>query len=124
MGEFLSENLEACGFMVAEPIGSRAIASGIAERQFLSSEIWENHPCCLVVFREEFIAQYPAAVQEFCNLLAEAGRFIAEHPDESAEIAVNFLDPDQKLGLKAPILQRVLTDPKGIKTDNLFTCAR
>jgi chemotaxis signal transduction protein/ABC-type nitrate/sulfonate/bicarbonate transport system substrate-binding protein/CheY-like chemotaxis protein len=120
MPEFLSENQDACGFMVAEPIGSRAIASGIAERHFLSSEIWENHPCCLVVFREEFISQYPAAVQEFCNLLVDAGRFIGEHPDEAAEIAVNFLDPDRKLGLKAPILKQVLTDPKGIKTDNLF----
>jgi len=120
MGEFLSENPEACGFMVAEPLGSRAIASGTAERQFLSSEIWENHPCCLVVFREEFISEYPAAVQEFCNLLVDAGRFIEEQPDESAEIAVNFLDPDQKLGLKGPILKQVLTDPKGIKTDNLF----
>jgi chemotaxis signal transduction protein/ABC-type nitrate/sulfonate/bicarbonate transport system substrate-binding protein len=120
MAEFLSENPESCGFMVAEPIGSRAIASGIAERQFLSSEIWENHPCCLVVFRDDFISKCRAAVQEFCNLLVDAGQFIGEHPDESAEIAVNFLDPDQKLGLKAPILKQVLTDPRGIKTDNLF----
>jgi len=120
MAEFLSENPETCGFMVAEPIGSRAIASGIAERQFLSSEIWEDHPCCLVVFRQPFISEYPAAVQEFCNLLVDAGRFIGEHPDESAEIAVHFLDPDQKLGLKASILKQVLTDPRGIKTDDLF----
>lgn len=120
MPEFLAENPDACGFMVAEPIGSRAIAAGIAEKQFLSSEIWENHPCCVAVFRDEFIGRYPDTVQEFCNLLTEAGRFIGAHPDESAEIAVTFLDPDGKIGLKTPILKQVLTDPKGIKTDDLF----
>jgi len=55
MPEFLADNPESCGFMVAEPIGSRAMASGIAEQQFLSSEIWDNHPCCVAVFRDEFI---------------------------------------------------------------------
>ncbi|PKN62150.1 MAG: response regulator receiver protein [Deltaproteobacteria bacterium HGW-Deltaproteobacteria-15] len=120
MPDFLAENPEACGFMVAEPIGTRAIAAGIAERQFLSSEVWENHPCCVVVFRDQTIAGYPDAVQEFCNLLVEAGRFIAEHPDQSAEIATAFLDPDQKMGLKPGLLKQVLTDPKGIRTDDLY----
>ena len=67
MPEFLRDNHEACGFLVAEPIGSRAIAAGIAEKQFLSSEIWDRHPCCVVVFREEVINQYPEAVQEFTS---------------------------------------------------------
>lgn len=120
MPEFLSENPDACGFVVAEPIGSRAIAAGIAERQFLSGEIWENHPCCVVVFREEAIASYPDAVQEFCNFLVEAGIFIKEHPDQSAEIAVSFLDPDGKMGLMPQLLRQVLTDPMGIRTDDLF----
>ncbi|MBW2011226.1 MAG: chemotaxis protein CheW [Deltaproteobacteria bacterium] len=120
MPEFLADNIESCGFIVAEPIGSRAIAAGIAERQFLSSEIWDNHPCCVAVFRDEFIAEYPDAVQEFCSLLTDAGRFITQEPDQAAEIAVSFLDPEQKLGLKVPVLKKILTDPKGIRTDNLF----
>ncbi len=120
MPEFLSENPESCGFMVAEPIGSRAISAGIAEKQFVSSEIWENHPCCVAVFRDEFINDHPDAVQEFCNLLTEAGRFIGQCPDEAAKIAVSFLDPEGQLGLQQVLLRSVLTDPKGIKTDNLY----
>jgi len=120
MPAFLAENPNACGFMVAEPIGSRAIAAGIAERQFLSSEIWQNHPCCVVVFRQEIIGKYPDAVHEFTNLLVKAGQFIVKQPDQAAEIAVSFLDPDQKLGLEIPLLKSVLTDPLGIKTDDLF----
>ncbi|HBN27188.1 MAG TPA: hypothetical protein DD405_06945 [Desulfobacteraceae bacterium] len=32
---------------MAEPIGSKAISAGIAEKHILSSEIWNNHPCCV-----------------------------------------------------------------------------
>jgi len=120
MPEFLKGNPEVSGFMVAEPIGSRAIAAGIAERQFLSSEIWDGHPCCVVVFRDEFINTYPEAVQEFTTMLVEAGLFIRDNLDQAAEIAVKFLDPQGKLGLETTLLRNVLSDPQGITTDNLY----
>lgn len=120
MPEFLKENAEASGFLVAEPIGSRAIAAGIAEKQFLSSEIWQDHPCCVVVFREEIIRQYPEAVQEFTNQVVASGRFIGQHIDQAAEIAVAFLDPQKKLGLEAGLLRQVLSDPQGITYDDLY----
>lgn len=120
MAEFLKGNAAAGGFMVAEPIGTRAIAGGIAELQFLSSELWERHPCCVVAMRRECIASHPEAVQEFTNLLVEAGKFIEKKPEQAAEIAVTFLDPKKELGLKVPILKNVLTELQGIKTGDLF----
>lgn len=120
MPAFLSETPNACGFMVAEPIGSRAIAAGIAEKQLISSEIWDQHPCCVVVFREDFIKRNTDAVHEFTNLLVDSGKFIVNNPLASAEIATAFLDPDKKIGLDASLLHRVLTEPNGITTDNLY----
>ena len=120
MPEFLRDNPEACGFLVAEPIGSRAIAAGVAEKQFLSSEIWEQHPCCVVVFRNEIIEKYPQAVQEFTDMVVSAGRSIKEDIDSSAEIAVNFLDPEKKIGLEPALLRSVLSDPAGIVYDDLY----
>ena len=120
MPGFLKENPEVSGFMVAEPIGSRAIAAGIAEQQFLSSEIWDGHPCCVVVFRDEFINTYPQAVQEFTTMLVEAGLFIRDNVDQAAEIAVKFLDPQGNLGLEPTLLRNVLSDPEGITTDDLY----
>ncbi|MFA6284726.1 MAG: chemotaxis protein CheW, partial [Desulfurivibrionaceae bacterium] len=120
MPEFLKENPEASGFLVAEPIGSRAITAGIAERQFLSSEVWQDHPCCVVVFRDEIIQKYPEAVQEFTTMLVESGIHIRDHVDEAAEIAVAFLDPQKKIGLEPGLLRTVLSDPQGITTDNLY----
>jgi chemotaxis signal transduction protein/ABC-type nitrate/sulfonate/bicarbonate transport system substrate-binding protein len=120
MSNFMAENPDACGFMVAEPIGSKAIAANIAERQVLSSELWENHPCCVAVLREEFIRQNEDAVQEFVSMLVEAGLFIRNNLDKAAQIAVKFLDPKQQLGLQAGLLKNVLSDPKGIRTDDLY----
>lgn len=120
MPAFLAETPNACGFMVAEPIGSRAIAAGIAEKQLISSEIWDQHPCCVIVFRENFINHNTDVVHEFTNLLVDSGKFIMNHPQPSADIAVSFLDPDKKIGLDPSLLLRVLTEPNGITTNNLY----
>ena len=120
MGEFLNGNPEASGFLVAEPLGTKAIAQGSAELQFLSSEIWENHPCCVLAVQDDFINNYPDAVNEFVKYLVQAGKVIEQKPGYAAEIAVEFLDPKKELGLKVPILKNVLTEPKGIKTNNLY----
>ena len=120
MPEMLAENPDTCGYLVAEPLGTKSIAAGNAELQFLSSEIWEDHPCCVVTMQDLVIDKYQAAVQEFTAMLVKAGKTIASKPDLAAEVAVNFLDPDKKLGLKVPLLKNVLTEPKGITTDDLY----
>ncbi len=120
MPGFLRVNPDAAGFMVAEPLGTKAIASGIAELQFLSSELWENHPCCVVAMRDDVIGQYEDAVYEFTEMLVQAGKFISKKPEMAAEVAVSFLDPQRKLGLKVPLLKNVLTEEKGIKSEDLF----
>lgn len=120
MGGFMAGNEDASGFMVAEPLGTKAIASGSAELQFLSSEIWENHPCCVLAVQEDLIKNYPDAVRGFTSLLVQAGKVISQKPGYAAEVAVEFLDPKGELGLKVSILKNVLTEPKGIKTDNLY----
>jgi CheY-like chemotaxis protein len=120
MPAIMKENEEVGGFIVAEPIGSNAISKGIAEMQFLSASIWENHPCCVVAMRDEFIGQYPDAVHELTSLLVEAGRFVEENRELAAEIAVAFLDPKNELGLTTDVLNRVLNEPRGIKTNDLY----
>ena len=120
MPEFLRGNPDACGFMVAEPLGTKSIASGIASLQFLSSQLWENHPCCVVAVRDDFAGPYADAVYEFTDMLVKAGKFIENRPETAAEVAVSFLDPQKMLGLKVPVLKNVLTEPQGIKTGDLF----
>ncbi len=119
MPEFLKMNPDASGFFVAEPIGTKAIAEGIADQLFLSAELWQNHPCCVVALRSEIVDQYGEAVSEFVKLMVEAGGLIVQKPELAAEVGVTFLDPQKTLGLKVPILKNVLTEHAGIKTDDL-----
>ncbi|HOJ37693.1 MAG TPA: chemotaxis protein CheW [Ignavibacteriales bacterium] len=120
MPEFLEANENASSYIVAEPIGTKGIASGIAELQFLSMELWENHPCCVVTVDNECIQKHTNAIFEFTKLLVQAGKIIEQKPGLAAEIGVNFLDPEKTLGLKVPLLKNVLTEPLGIKTNNLY----
>ncbi|MDM8515171.1 ABC transporter substrate-binding protein [Desulfobacterales bacterium HSG16] len=120
MSEFLRKNLNSCGFAVAEPFGSKAIDDGISELMFYSGDLWENHPCCVVAMRQEFVDANPDAVYEFVDLLAQAGEHIDTNPEEAARIAVDFLDPQGSLGLNPLILKKILTQPTGIRTHDLF----
>jgi chemotaxis signal transduction protein len=120
MPEFLSENKDAAGYLVAEPLGTKAIANGIAEMQFASSELWENHPCCVITLQQDLIDNHTEAVYELTDMLVKAGQYIADRPETAAQIGVEFLDPDGTLGLKVPLLKNVLTEPLGIKTHDLY----
>ena len=120
MPEIMKANEDIGGFIVAEPIGSNAISKGIAELEFFSSSIWQDHPCCVTAMRDDFIAEHPDAVYEFTSLLVKAGKFVKQNPEKAAEIAVAFLDPDKVLGLSSNILKNVLEAPQGITMDNLY----
>lgn len=120
MPVLLGEADRAGGFMVAQPIGRKAIADGGAELLFLSGEMWENHPCCVVVVRESVIERYGDAIHEFTEMLVQAGGFIESYPEVSARIAVDFLDPGRELGLSNAVLDDVLRETNGIRTDDLF----
>lgn len=120
MPAIMKDNDEVAGFIVAEPIASNAISQGVAELQFVSASCWQDHPCCVVAMRQQFLEKYPEAAHEFTALLVAAGRFVEAHKAAAAEIAVSFLDPAQKLGLRAPIVQQLLEDPLGITMHDLY----
>jgi ABC-type nitrate/sulfonate/bicarbonate transport system substrate-binding protein/AmiR/NasT family two-component response regulator len=120
MPDFQSKDKDVGGFMVAEPVGTKAIATGVGNLMYLSSELWPNHPCCVIVLRDDIIDFAPEAVQEFVNMSVLAGQYVTDNPKKAAEIAVNFLDPDKKIGLKTPVLEKVLKSEERIITNDLF----
>lgn len=106
---------EIAGFIVAEPIGSQAVASGLCEEFALSKDLWPSHPCCVLVMRDEVIGKNPDAVQEITNSLVRSGLSIDAQPDAAAVIGAGFLGQDQA------IVHRVLTEPGDrITTSELF----
>ncbi len=120
MPPIMKENEDVGGFIVAEPICTKAVATGIGDMEFISATLWDNHPCCVVALRNELIDGFPEAVQELTDLLIDAGHFVTENKDAAAEIAVNFLDPDKALGLSTEVLKKVLSQKGGITMNDLY----
>jgi NitT/TauT family transport system substrate-binding protein len=102
-------------FIVAEPFGAQAELQKVGKVLLLSKDIWPDHICCVLNFREEAITQHPAAVQEFVAALVRTGAFIESHPHEAAVLSKQFL------GQKPEVIEHVLTTPKGrVSFDNLI----
>jgi ABC-type nitrate/sulfonate/bicarbonate transport system substrate-binding protein/CheY-like chemotaxis protein len=120
MPDFQSQDKDVGGFMVAEPVGTKAIVSGVGDLMYLSSALWPNHPCCVIVLRDDVIEFDPEAIQEFVDMSVQAGQFVSKYPDIAAKVAVDFLDPDKKIGLKVPVLEKVLKSHDRILTDDLY----
>jgi len=120
MPAYVTSYENVCGYMIAEPIATKGIYDGGVEKLFLSSELWRNHPCCILVMRDEIIEKNNDAIYELIDLLVQAGIFINEKPDECIDIALNFFDPDKLLGLNSKIFEDVLKDPLGVKTEDLY----
>ncbi|GAB6094852.1 hypothetical protein JCM14469_11040 [Desulfatiferula olefinivorans] len=119
MPGIMKENEDVGGFIVAEPICSKTIASGIGDMEFISASMWKDHPCCVVALRDELVQGYPDVVYELTDLLVKAGRYVEANKPEAAQIAVNFLDPDKSLGLNTTVLGKVLNQEGGITMHDL-----
>ncbi len=120
MPPIMKEDDSVGGFIVAEPICTRAASSGLGSMEFVSGSLWQDHPCCVVALRQELIASEPDAVQELTDLLVQAGRYASENRKGAAEIALTFLDPEGKMGLSLPVLLQVLSQKNGITMDDLY----
>lgn len=123
MPEVMKENEDVAGFMVAEPVATKAVVNSIGNQEFFSAARWDNHPCCVVAMQEDFIQQYPEAAQEFVSLLVDTGEYIENDKVRAGEIAVGFLDPDGKLGLNPEVLKNVFSQPQAIRWDGLYPMA-
>ncbi len=120
MPGIMKENEDVAGFMVAEPVATKAIVGEIGNLEFYSAARWEDHPCCIVAMQDDFIQQHPEAAQEFVSLLVETGEYIENDKIRASRIAVNFLDPEGKMGLNPQVLQNVFSQPQAIRWDGLY----
>ncbi|MFW8600590.1 ABC transporter substrate-binding protein [Desulfobacterota bacterium M19] len=109
------EEGEIAGFIVAEPIASQSVAMGYGEEFSLSKDIWPEHPCCVLMVRDEMLEKHPDAVHEFTESLVKSGKFIGKSPTTAARIGAAFLNQQPE------VIKRVLTEPPDrITTANLL----
>ena len=52
--------------------------------------MWENHPCCVVSARKDRLASNPDFVNSISAVTLLGSTYIAEHPEESADILADW----------------------------------
>ncbi|MCG8570662.1 MAG: ABC transporter substrate-binding protein [Spirochaetes bacterium] len=95
------------GFIVAEPFNALVEEKLDAKILRFTGDIWKNHPCCVVVVKEELIKQNPLMVQKATNAVVRAESWILKNPNETAKIlskdGMNYIPFSEK------VIKRVFT---------------
>src|SRR5436309_2988785 len=60
-------------FSMGEPFPSQAELGGLGRVLFHAAEYWPDYMCCVLVVREDMIAQRPEAVQALVDGVARSG---------------------------------------------------
>ncbi len=96
-----TSSVDAC--LVWEPFVSQMVTQGWGRIVSLSSDIWEDHPCCLVVAGEEFLREHPDAVDALVRAHQRATAFLQDHSEEALSLAAEFT------GLKVDVVDMALS---------------
>ena len=83
------------GYIAWQPFVSIATESQIAQLVEPSQDLppagmWINHPCCVLSAREDLIASNPQFVNSISALTMLGSQYIADHPNESADILADW----------------------------------
>jgi nitrate/nitrite transport system substrate-binding protein len=95
------------GFLGPDPTNQRAVYEGVGYIHILSSEIWQNHPCCAFAAQADWIDKYPNTFRLVNKAIIDAAHY-AHDGAHRAEIA-KAIAPKAFLNQPEPVLDAILT---------------
>ncbi|MDR2034633.1 MAG: ABC transporter substrate-binding protein [Helicobacteraceae bacterium] len=85
MGPALAQKSIA-GFIVAEPFNAAAELKGIGKIARFTSDVWNNHACCVVFQHQKDLDERPQWSQKVINAIVKAQFWMRDHRSETAAI--------------------------------------
>jgi NitT/TauT family transport system substrate-binding protein len=92
-------------YFVGEPYAAKAELAGTGRVLYYAKDIWPHFISCVLVVRDELIAEHPDQVRDLVRGIAESGEWAETHRLEAAHVAAPYFHQDQKL------VEFVLTQP-------------
>jgi NitT/TauT family transport system substrate-binding protein len=92
-------------YFVGEPYAAKAELAGTGRVLYYAKDIWPHFVSCVLVVRDELIAEHPEQVRDLVRGIAESGEWADRHRLDAARVAAPYFRQDQKL------LEFVLTQP-------------
>jgi NitT/TauT family transport system substrate-binding protein len=77
-------------YIAWEPYPAQAVSTGAGEIVARSSELWKEHPCCVLIASGSFARTRPEDTAKIIRAHRRACQFIAEHPEDALAIAVRY----------------------------------
>ena len=74
------------GYIVAEPFNAAGEVLAKASILRFTGDVYRNHPCCVVVMKEEMIQQHPEWAQKVVNGLVEEQKWVISNREQTAHI--------------------------------------
>ena len=82
-------------FIAWEPHVSRAVTKGTGRILITSHDIWEHHPCCVLVADTKFMEKHPEMIRKIVKAHIDATDFIGNHLDEAVKIGIQYTGMDE-----------------------------
>jgi NitT/TauT family transport system substrate-binding protein len=92
-------------YFVGEPFAAKAELDGTGRVLYYAKDIWPHFISCVLVVRDELIAEHPEVVRDLVRGIAESGEWAETHRLEAAKLVAPYYHQDEKL------LRFVLTQP-------------
>jgi NitT/TauT family transport system substrate-binding protein len=92
-------------YFIGEPYAAKAELDGTGRVLYYAKDIWPHFVSCVLVVRDELIAEHPEIVRDLVRGIAESGEWAERNRLAAARVAAPFFRQDRKL------LEFVLTQP-------------
>ena len=76
------------GYISWEPHCIKGTANNVGKYLYKSSEVWANHPCCVIASHNEFLDSEPEIVNKVLKVHIRATEWILDNWEEAKEIAM------------------------------------
>ncbi len=87
---------DIAAFVAWEPYPAKARTMGVGRVLVTSGQIWKDHPCCVLVASDGFLAKHRSQALAMVRAHVRATDFINQHPAEALQIGVKYTGMDAK----------------------------
>ncbi|UTB31967.1 MAG: ABC transporter substrate-binding protein [Methanobacterium sp. ERen5] len=119
MQEALS-NDRASAYMAWEPYVTQANLTGEDDVLIYSSEIWDDHPCCVIFATQNMMTKKQDQLRKFLKVHMEATDYINENLNESSIIVSNKLGTNNIIELASMQHVKFIAQPNTDYDNNLL----
>lgn len=107
-------------YIAYEPFVSISPYRGIGQVLMYSDDIVEDHPCCVIIAREDYIEKNPEKLNTFLQIHKNTTEYIKSHPNETADILTDELTTNEEVeSMSLPHIRFVYSVDNGFQ-DNVL----